>query len=43
MPPAQYKAGVELIKWIMGQIPSIKIVHGHKCWNNTDCPGKYFP
>jgi len=43
MPPAQYKAGVELIKWIMGQIPSIKIVHGHKYWNNTDCPGKYFP
>jgi len=43
MPVLQYNAGVDLIRWIMKQIPSIKVVHGHKYWNNTACPGKYFP
>lgn len=43
MPTAQYKAGVELIKWISQRVPSIKEVGGHGDYNSTLCPGKYFP
>jgi N-acetylmuramoyl-L-alanine amidase len=43
MPTAQFEAGVWLIKKLMKDIPSIKTVHGHKYWNNTTCPGQYFP
>ena len=43
MPDAQYKAGVELIKWISARVPSVKQVAGHGDFNATLCPGKYFP
>ncbi len=43
MPEAQFRAGVELIKYLKGIIPSVKTVAGHKTWNNTTCPGQYFP
>lgn len=43
MPKAQYDAGVQLIRWLRQQVPSIKTIDGHKHWNNTACPGKYFP
>ncbi len=43
MPTAQYKAGIELIKWIAERVPSIKEIGGHGDYNATLCPGKYFP
>lgn len=43
MPDAQFVAGVELIQYLRSLIPSIKTVAGHKTWNNTTCPGQYFP
>ncbi len=44
MPEAQYKAGVELIAWLVSQLPNKNvIIDGHKRWNNTECPGQYFP
>jgi N-acetylmuramoyl-L-alanine amidase len=43
MPVLQYNAGVWLTKKLMKDIPIIKVIHGHKYWNKTACPGKYFP
>jgi len=43
MPEAQFKAGVELIKYLKLQLPNLKTIDGHKKWNSTSCPGKYFP
>lgn len=44
MPKDQYDAGVDLIRHLKQQIPSIDVVHGHKHWqDNTSCPGKFFP
>lgn len=40
MPKAQYEAGVELIRWLREQVPTIKTIDGHKHWNNTSCPRK---
>lgn len=42
MPKAQYNAGVELIRWLRKQVPSIKEIDGHKHWNSTACPRKIF-
>ncbi|WP_338630401.1 N-acetylmuramoyl-L-alanine amidase [Clostridium baratii] len=42
MPQAQFNAGVELIKYLKSKY-GIKEVNGHKKYNNTDCPGRYFP
>lgn len=43
MPEAQFKAGVELIKYLRTQLPNLKTIDGHKRWNPTSCPGRYFP
>ncbi|GAW28854.1 peptidoglycan recognition family protein [Carboxydocella sp. ULO1] len=43
MPDAQFNAGVWLIGWLKQQIPTIRIVHGHKYWAQTACPGQHFP
>ena len=43
MPEAQYRAGVELIKWISRRVPTIYEVGGHGDYGSTLCPGKYFP
>lgn len=43
MPKAQYDAGVWLTRKLMREIPTIRVVHGHKYWESTSCPGKYFP
>ncbi len=43
MPEEQFNAGVELIKYLRGIIPSITTVAGHKHWSGTVCPGRYFP
>lgn len=38
----QYKAGVELIKYVLSVYPNCEIFK-HKQLNNTACPGKNFP
>ena len=43
MPEAQFNSGVWLVRKLIKDIPSIRTVHGHKHWNNTSCPGRYFP
>ena len=43
MPKAQFLAGCELIRHLRMQIPTINFVDGHKKWQATSCPGKYFP
>lgn len=43
MPAAQFESGVALIKHLKTLVPNIKTVDGHKNWNNTSCPGQYFP
>ena len=43
MPDAQFNSGVWLVRKLTKDIPSIRTVHGHKHWNNTSCPGRYFP
>lgn len=43
MPVMQFNAGVWLCKYLMKEVPTIRVVDGHKLWNSTVCPGKYFP
>jgi hypothetical protein len=43
MPRKQFIAGCELIRYLRIKIPSISLVAGHKHWQATSCPGKYFP
>lgn len=43
MPKEQYEAGIKLIRWLRTQLPNLKKIDGHKYWNNTLCPGQYFP
>ena len=38
----QYKAGVELIKYVLSLYPNC-VIYKHKQLNNTACPGKNFP
>jgi hypothetical protein len=43
MPKLQFDAGVWLIRHLLKLLPSIKVVEGHKYFEQTSCPGKYFP
>lgn len=43
MPPAQFMAGCEIIRHLRLKVPTITTVAGHKHWQATSCPGKYFP
>lgn len=43
MSNAQFNAGVDLIRWIQGQVPSAKRVAGHGELAGTACPGNSFP
>mgnify|MGYP003290850870 CR=1 FL=1 len=43
MPDAQFNAGIDIIKYVMEKVPSIKKVGGHGEFMATACPGKYFP
>ena len=43
IPPEQYNASVELLKYLLKELPNVKVIDGHKYWNNTTCPGRYFP
>lgn len=43
MPDAQFNAGVDIIKYVMKKVPSVKKTGGHGEFMATACPGKYFP
>lgn len=43
MPDAQFNAGVDIIKYVMEKVPSVKKTGGHGEFMATACPGKYFP
>lgn len=43
MPEAQFNGGVWLLKWLKNVLPNIKNIDGHKKWEKTACPGRYFP
>lgn len=43
MPDEQFNAGVDIIKYIMSKVPSIKKIGGHGDFMATACPGQYFP
>ena len=43
MPVPQFNTGVQGIKWLKEKCPNITKIAGHKYWNATSCPGKYFP
>lgn len=43
MPDAQFNAGIDIIKYVMEKVPSVKKIGGHGEFMETACPGKYFP
>lgn len=43
MPDAQFNAGVDIIKYVMEKVPTVKKIGGHGDFMETACPGKYFP
>lgn len=43
MPDVQFNAGVDIIKYVIEKIPTIKNIGGHNNFMTTDCPGQYFP
>ncbi len=43
MPDAQFNAGVDIIRYVLEIVPSIKNIGGHKDYMATSCPGRYFP
>lgn len=43
MPDAQFNAGVDIIKYVFGKVPTIKKIGGHRDYMATACPGQYFP
>ena len=43
MPDAQFNAGVDIIKYVLENVPSIKKIGGHRDFMATACPGQYFP
>ena len=43
MPDAQFNSGVDIIKYVMENVPSVKKIGGHGEFMATACPGKYFP
>lgn len=43
MPDAQFNAGVDIIKYVLEKVPTIKKIGGHKDYMATSCPGQYFP
>jgi hypothetical protein len=42
MPATQYGAGVELCRYLTASL-DIGEIDGHKHWQSTSCPGRYFP
>ena len=43
MPDAQFNSGIDIIKYVMEKVPTIKTIGGHGNFMATACPGKYFP
>ncbi len=43
MPDAQFNAGVDIIKYVLENVPTVKTIGGHGEFMATACPGKYFP
>ena len=43
MTDAQFNAGIDIIKYVMEKVPTIKKIGGHGEFMATVCPGKYFP
>ena len=43
MPNAQFNAGIDIINYVLSQVPTIKKIGGHKDFMATACPGQYFP
>ena len=43
MPDVQFNAGIDIIKYVIEKIPTIKNIGGHNNFMTTDCPGQYFP
>ncbi len=43
MPDAQFNAGVDIIEYVLENVPTIKTIGGHGDFMATACPGKYFP
>ena len=43
MPDAQFNAGVDIIKYVMENVPTAKKIGGHGEFMATACPGQYFP
>ncbi len=43
MPDAQFNAGIDIIQYVLENVPSIRKIGGHKDFMATACPGQYFP
>lgn len=43
MPDKQFNSGIEVIRYLKSKLPNVRTIEGHKHWNNTTCPGMYFP
>lgn len=43
MPTAQFNSVIELLQWLIPQLPNLQRIDGHKYFNKTACPGDYFP
>ena len=43
MSDAQFNAGIDIIRYVLENVPSIKKIGGHKDFMATACPGQYFP
>ena len=43
MPNEQFNAGVDIIKYVLEKVPTIKTIGGHGDYMATACPGRYFP
>ena len=43
MSDAQFNAGIDIIRYVLENVPSIRKIGGHKDFMATACPGQYFP
>ena len=43
MPDAQFNSGIDIIRYVLENVPSIRKIGGHKNFMATACPGQYFP
>ena len=43
MPDEQFNAGIDIIRYVLEKVPTIRKIGGHKDFMATACPGQYFP